>query len=118
MAVDSNLVALAGAVAGADLSDAVYRFGSLVTTPGSAPYTIVRATAPGAKGVIYSNPPEGTAVTFIVGGVAKVIAGGTIAIGAAVDSDANGAAVATVDSPLIALTAGAAGAVVEVLLSR
>ena len=116
MAVDSNLIALPGAIAGADLSADQYRFVSLVTTGGTPPYTVVRAAAAGALGVLYNNPDAGQSAHVIVGGIAKVIAGGNIAIGAKVDANAAGAAVTTATALHTALTGGVAGDVIEVML--
>jgi hypothetical protein len=46
-------------------------------------------------GVLQNTPAAGEQATYAFGGVAKVKAGGTIAVGAWVTSDSNGKAVAT-----------------------
>jgi hypothetical protein len=118
MAVDGNVITLPGAIAGEDLRNHQFRFVSLQTTA-SAAYTVLKSAAVGAIGVSYGNPNTGQAAEVVIGGIAKVIAGAAIVRGANVDSDANGAAVTTASTRMIALTAAAAaGEVIEVLLSR
>jgi hypothetical protein len=117
MALSSIIRSLPGAIAGEDLTAAQYRFARLDTTVGSKPFTIDRAVAAGATvGVIYMGAPNGRAVQVVTEGIAKVIAGATITIGQNVDSDANGAAVVSAGSGIIAMTAGVAGQIIEVKL--
>lgn len=116
MAVDGNLIALPGAIASADMSADIYRFVSLVTTGGTPTGTVAKSAAAGAIGVLYNNPKAGQSAHVVIGGIAKVIAGGTVAIGAKVDSNGAGAAVATATALHTAMSAGASGDVIEVML--
>lgn len=72
-------------------------------------------------GVLQNKPTAGQAAEVMTHGIAKVIAGGTIARQDRVGTDANGKAVAkTADAALvagIALSAAAAGEYVEILLT-
>lgn len=73
-------------------------------------------------GVLQNAPGAGEQATYAFGGVAKVISGGTIGVGAWVTTDGNGKAVATttdgdiVIGRFIGTAAAASGDLVEVQL--
>lgn len=71
-------------------------------------------------GTVNNHPTElGQATTVVQSGIARVKCGGTIAIGAAVLSDANGLAISGAAGPLalgIAITAGVINEIIEVQL--
>ncbi len=74
-------------------------------------------------GVLQNKPASGEAALYRFGGTAKVIAGGTIAVGAFVTSDSNGKAVSTttdkdmVIGRYIGNASAAAGDIVEIQLA-
>jgi hypothetical protein len=98
-------------LAGADLSNALNKFG-MVDTNGN----IVLATA-AAKvlGTIIEENNINYPVTVQYGGQGKVIVGAAaVTAGAVIASDANGLAVAGATNPVgVALTGGAPGTVIE-----
>jgi len=85
--------------------------------------TIVLAGAgENALGVLQNNPVSGEAAVVAIGGKSKVIAGGTVAGGAIVSSDAAGKAVTSATSGhyILGVTArgGASNNVIEVVLDK
>lgn len=62
------------------------------TGTGGAAVTKAGAGVP-VLGVLQNNPMLGEAATVMCGGITKLIAGGTIAVGALIAADANGHAV-------------------------
>ena len=116
MALDSNLTCVT-LEAGGDLSAGQYRFVELAA---DAQVDIVASAGGDAVGVLQNDPSAaGRAATVAVMGVSKVVAGATVAAGARLQSDANGAAIAALTGDIVlgrALTGGAAGDVIEVLL--
>lgn len=112
----SVAVKLGGLVATTDLSASQY---SLVKI---ASGKIVVCTAIGDKpiGVLVNKPKANEVCEIVTIGVAPVVAGATIAVGDAIGTSAAGAAVgetATAINCGIALSAGASGELVSVLLS-
>jgi len=116
MALDSNLTCVT-LEAGGDLSAGQYRFVELAA---DAQVDIVASAGGDAVGVLQNDPSAaGRAATVAVMGVSKVVAGATVAAGDRLQSDANGAAIAAASGDIVlgrALTGGAAGDVIEVLL--
>ncbi len=103
--------------AGADLSSDQYKF-VLVAADGQV--DVVAAAGGDADGVLYNKPSAaGRDSTVAIMGVVKVLAGGTVTQGDKVQSGADGRALtaATGDHVLgKALTTGASGEVISVLL--
>ena len=116
MALDSNLTCVT-LEAGGDLSAGQYRFVELAS---DAQVDLVAAAGGDAVGVLQNDPSAaGRAATVAVMGVSKVVAGGTVAAGARVQSDASGEAITAASGDIVlgrALTGGVAGDVIEVLL--
>lgn len=83
-------------VAGADLSEKQYTFVTCNGVTADGENRTVVSPAAGAKvdGVVINNPKTGHAATVVVFGRTKVKAGGTIAAGAEVQTNANGQVVA------------------------
>lgn len=103
--------------AGADLSAGQFRF-VLVAADGQV--DLVASAGGTATGVLLNDPDAaGKAATVAYAGVVKVVAGGTVASGAKVQSDASGEAIlaATGDHVLgQCLKGGVDGDLIEVLL--
>ena len=117
MSVSKNLlmdIAPAGATTG------LFKF---VTMTSDGTVDPAGAGAP-VYGVSYAFEKDGTAgdlITMVVAGIAKVTAGGTVATGAIVASDANGDAVAAAAGDVavgIARKGGGDGDVIEVLITH
>jgi len=105
-------------VAGADLSAQQFR-GVKVNSSGLA--VVANATDLNQIGVLQNNPGNGQTGTIRITGVTKAKAGGTVAAGDRVTTDANGAFItATTGKQVcgIALTGAASGDVFTVLLSE
>lgn len=104
--------------AAADLSSQQYR---CVTVNASGQAAVANATAL-VVGILQNNPPSGQAATVAYSGVSKAKAGGVIAAGARVTSDASGnviAAAAAGDSVIgVALEGAAANDVIKVLIAQ
>lgn len=102
-------------IAGTDLTDKMYHF---VKVDSTCKAVLPAATTDAIVGVSYQPAKEGEADTIIVSGVARVVAGAAIVAGDPVAGDATGAAVKATGSVGygIALTAGAKGEQVAVLL--
>ena len=83
-------------VAGADLSAKQYTFVTCngVTADGENRTVVSPAAGGKVDGVVINNPQNTRAATVVVFGRTKVKAGGTIAAGAEVQTDANGRVVA------------------------
>lgn len=110
-----NSVSSITLLAAADLSASQYRVAQ-VNASGQA--ALCGATGV-AVGILQNKPASGRAATVAFHGVSKAIAGATVAAGARVTSDANSAVITatTGDSSLgVALTGGAAGDVISVLI--
>jgi hypothetical protein len=104
-------------VAGVTLATDQYKF---VKIAASGKAVLANATDLNQIGVVQNNPGADQTATVRVDGVSKVKAAGTIAAGAEVTSDANGAAVtATAGKRIlgIAVLGGVAGDVISVLLN-
>ena len=101
-------------VAGADLSASQHRFVKV----NASGYAVLAGAGENAAGVLANDPTSGQAGTVDVGGVTKVVAGATVALGAEVESDANAAAItqSAGEALGIALSGGAAGELISVLL--
>lgn len=93
MAIEAAGKFLVGVTASADLSAKQFRF---VKVSGDFTATVCAAATDIPCGVLQDKPTSGTAAAIMVDGISKVVAGGTIAAGALVGTDANGAAVALV----------------------
>lgn len=106
-------------LSGKDTDDRTYqdRFVKLVTGGKVELYDTV---ADKPFGVLQNRPKEGFPATISLGGVMKVRAGGTIAVGNAIGSDANGKAINQTTSGRyaigIALEAGVANQMVQILV--
>lgn len=87
--------------------------------------TVILSSAATDKhvGIVQNKPAVGMAANIQIGGTAKVIAGGTIAVGAWVTSNASGAAVATTTAGDVVIgkylgsASAASGDIIEVQLS-
>jgi len=115
MALESNLTCIT-AEAGSDLSAKQYRF---VDMASDAAVDAVSAAGGDAIGVLQNDPAAGKAATVAVAGVSKVVLGGTVAAGARVQADGNGAAITAASGDIVLgrlLTGGVAGDVCELLL--
>lgn len=116
MAIEKCLMADAKN-AGADLSGSLHLFAHM-DTDGDL---VLAGDGEPVYGVITEGATEGNPVTVMVYGIAKVIAGGTVATGAVVASNASGQAVTATAGEVaagIARTGGASGEVIEVLLTH
>lgn len=115
MAVDYDLDVLTR-LAGADLSTTgQYRF---VEQSTSGTVTVCNSAGENALGVLQNNPASGQAATIAVGGVTKVLAGATIAIGEQIATTAAGkAAVATNGQVILgeAMSGGGDGSIISML---
>lgn len=118
MAWSANEVYLPGATAGADLSAKQNYFLEMgaalaLTIPNSASDLVV--------GVLCNKPTSGQSALVQVGGFAKVLAGGTVAIGDKVGTDNAGKCVTkTADADHIcgiAYSAGVSGDIITILLT-
>lgn len=104
-------------VAGADLSAKQFY---VVKANSSGQAALANATDTTQIGIVQDKPLSGNAGKIRVSGVSKAAAGGTVAAGAAVTSDANGKIVAAASGKQIigfALTGGVSGDVITVLVS-
>lgn len=87
--------------------------------------TMILAAAATDKivGVLQNKPAVGAAALVRIGGTTKVIAGGTIAVGAYVTSDGNGKAIATttdkdvVRGVYLGAASASSGDIIEILLT-
>lgn len=113
-----NLGKVISMLAGADLSAKQYCF-----VAGTATDNTVNTAGAGvaAIGVLQDNPASGRAGAVMINGVSKIVAGGTVAAGAKVASDASGHAVTAATGNYIlgtAKTGGASGAVIEIIFEH
>lgn len=102
-------------VAAADLSASQYR---LIQVDSAGKAALAGATGI-VVGALQNKPASGQSAAVGFHGVSKVVAGGTVAAGARVTSDANSAAITatTGDSVAgIAITAGVSGDLISVLI--
>lgn len=115
-AVPSGLLSL---VAGETFAAKDYRF-VIVATENTG--TIAGDSAANVIGVSTNNPASGETLAVQCSGIAKVTCGGSVTVGAYVNSDANGKAVAesTNNNPIdgIALQAGDDGDVISIVLTH
>lgn len=103
-------------VAGADLSAAQFK---AVKVNSSGQAILADADDLNAIGVLQNNPASGQTASVRIAGVTKYLAGGTVASGAVVTSDANGDAVATAVGKQphgVAIVGGVDGDIISVLL--
>lgn len=110
-----NTFPLYTADAGADLSGSQFRFVKASTT--AAKQVVQTVAGENAIGVLYEPGASGTTVGFANGGILTVYAGGTVAVGAKVASDANGRAVTAASTNHVlgvARTAGVSGQTMEI----
>lgn len=92
-------------LAAADLSSSQY----LAVVLGTSGITVASAAGADVIGILQNDPPDGQAATVRVAGITKWIAGGTIARGARVASDAAGKAKTAVAGTVNTSDAGASG---------
>ena len=103
-------------IAGEDLSAAQFKF---VTLESDGQVDLADAAGERAIGVCLVGGPAGAAVTVAMSGKVNVIAGGTIAAGAAVQTDANGDALTAATGDYVmgyALEAGVDGQIIAIEL--
>jgi hypothetical protein len=116
MATQASLICITRE-AGADLSAKQFRF---VEIASDEQVDAVSSAGGSAIGVLQNDPSAaGRAATIAVAGVTKVVAGGTVAAGNKVQSDASGDAILAASADHVlgrALTGGADGELIEVLL--
>jgi hypothetical protein len=84
--------------AGSALSGAQYKFVS-ISASGNV-NTVAASGGLQVDGVLYNKPKSGRAACVVVAGVAKVISGGVVAMGAEVATDSGGLAVAAASGGL------------------
>ncbi len=105
-------------LAAADLSTHQFKFVN-IDAGGNASLSGVGGRS---VGVLQNKPISGRAATIVVDGISKIVAGGVVAAGASVASDATGRAVTAAATNLIqgvALQAAAgAGEIIAVLILR
>lgn len=103
--------------AAADLTTKQFR----VMTVNSSGQAAVAGATDLAVGLLQNKPGSGQAATVAFGGISKAVAGGTVAAGARVTADANGAVIAATtagDAVVgVALAGGAAGEIIPVLIN-
>lgn len=117
MATVDNIQTI-NAVAGANLSAGQYLFVKQHSVAGEV---VLAGNGENALGVLLNDPVAGQAATVAIAGKMKVIAGGTVGVGALVSADAAGKAVvpATGEYVLgVALSGGAANQVIEILFDK
>lgn len=108
-------------VASADLSDKLFYF---CVRGANGAVNLPSAAGAAVSGIITEAAVSGRPVTFVTiasGAIANVVAGGTVAVGDKIATDANGKAVKAVATNTVvgvARKGGAAGAVLEVYLDN
>lgn len=103
-------------IAGEDLSSSQFKF---VTLESDGQVDLADAAGENCMGVVINDPASGGEATVVVSGKTVVTAGGTIAAGAAIATDASGDAVTAASTNIImgyALEAGVDGQVIAVEL--
>ena len=103
-------------IAGEDLSSSKFKF---VTLESDGQVDLADAAGENCMGVVINDPAAGGEATVVVSGKTVVTAGGTIAAGAAIATDASGDAVTAASTNIImgyALEAGVDGQVIAVEL--
>lgn len=113
-----NAMHVITAVAGADLSAAQYKFVKLNTT---ANQVVLCGDGEDGDGVLQNDPTSGQAATVCIGGVTKVLLGGTVAAGGVVSSGAAGIANASANGDYMlgkALTGGASGEIATIIFAK
>lgn len=101
-------------IAGADLSDSQYRF----TKVNAAARVVLAGSGERAMGVTIGKAEEGRAIEIGIGGRLLVVLGATVAAGADVQSDANGAAITQTSTGIscgTCLEGGVAGDVTSIV---
>lgn len=103
--------------AAGDLSAALYKFMKVDSSGNATTCTVLGELA---VGVLQNKPnAAGLAAELQIDGVAKVVAGATIAAGAKVSSKADGTAITSISTyhvQGVAMKGGVAGDIIEVLL--
>ena len=103
-------------IAGEDLSSSQFKF---VTLESDGQVDLADSAGENCMGVVINDPASGGEATVVVSGKTVVTAGGTIAAGAAIATDASGDAVTAASTNIImgyALEAGVDGQVIAVEL--
>jgi hypothetical protein len=103
-------------IAGEDLSSSQFKF---VTLESDGQVDLADSAGENCMGVVINDPASGGEATVVVSGKTVVTAGGTIAAGASVATDASGDAVTAASTNIImgyALEAGVDGQVIAVEL--
>ena len=103
-------------IAGEDLSSSQFKF---VTLESDGQVDLADSAGENCMGVVINDPASGGEATVVVSGKTVVTAGGTIAAGAAVATDASGDAVTASTGNIVmgyALEAGVDGQVIAVEL--
>jgi hypothetical protein len=103
-------------IAGEDLSSSQFKF---VTLESDGQVDLADSAGENCMGVVINDPASGSEATVVVGGKTVVTAGGTIAAGASVATDASGDAVTASTGNIVmgyALEAGVDGQVIAIEL--
>ena len=103
-------------IAGEDLSSSQFKF---VTLESDGQVDLADSAGENCMGVVINDPASGEEATVVVSGKTVVTAGGTIAAGASIATDASGDAVTAASTNIImgyALEAGVDGQVIAVEL--
>jgi hypothetical protein len=87
-----TILAVRSVAAGADLSTSTHL---IVKLNSSGAAVLAAASTDPIVGVLQNYPSSGQQATYAFSGTAKVVAGGTIAVGAWVTSNSSGQAIAT-----------------------
>jgi len=101
-------------IAGEDLSSSQFKF---VTLESDGQIDLADSAGENCMGVVVNDPTSGSEATVVVGGKTVVTAGGTIAAGASVATDASGDAVTASTGNIVmgyALEAGVDGQVIAI----
>ena len=103
-------------IAGVDLSSAQFKF---VTLESDGFVDLADAAGENCIGVLLNNPPAAGAATVCISGKVMITAGGTVAAGAAVQTGADGTALAAATGDVVmgyALEAGVGGQIIAMEL--
>jgi hypothetical protein len=103
-------------IAGEDLSSAQFKF---VTLESDGFVDLADSAGENCIGVLLNNPPAAGAATVCISGKVMITAGGTIAAGAALQTDASGDAITAASGDVVmgyALEAGVDGQIIAMEL--